>query len=301
MSKKQQNPKGPWINRFISKILTFVLAVLIFWLPNFLVDDIRKTRGPDYSVIEKEFVDAALVERKDALHQETEGLQQQIADRHEEQRLIGEGSRNFQSTINQLLETKRLSIEKDVAPAENEKDVLSASLEAFLESQKNYQELNQQIAGLAAQKRKLEQEKREAEAELVQQHEPAREAYRVQNEKHRLRLAALQLAVLVPLLVVGGFLVVKRRSSIYFPLYFAFAAATLLKVALVIHEYFPQRYFKYILIGVLLIVVGRVLIHFIRMAAFPKADWLLKQYREAYERFLCPVCEYPIRTGPRMK
>ncbi len=24
-----------------------------------------------------------------------------------------------------------------------------------------------------------------------------------------------------------------------------------------------------------------------------------KQYRQAYERFLCPVCEYPIRTGPR--
>ena len=25
---------------------------------------------------------------------------------------------------------------------------------------------------------------------------------------------------------------------------------------------------------------------------------LLKQYREAYERFLCPICEYPIRRGP---
>jgi predicted RNA-binding Zn-ribbon protein involved in translation (DUF1610 family) len=25
---------------------------------------------------------------------------------------------------------------------------------------------------------------------------------------------------------------------------------------------------------------------------------LLKQYREAYEHFFCPVCEYPIRRGP---
>ena len=31
----------------------------------------------------------------------------------------------------------------------------------------------------------------------------------------------------------------------------------------------------------------------------PGRKWLIKQYREAYERFLCPVCEYPIRTGPR--
>jgi predicted RNA-binding Zn-ribbon protein involved in translation (DUF1610 family) len=34
------------------------------------------------------------------------------------------------------------------------------------------------------------------------------------------------------------------------------------------------------------------------MIAFPKRDWLLKQYREAYESFLCPICAYPIRRGP---
>ena len=49
----------------------------------------------------------------------------------------------------------------------------------------------------------------------------------------------------------------------------------------------------------MLIAVAKVLIHFIRVVAFPKAQWLTKQYREAYERFLCPICEYPIRTGPR--
>ena len=73
----------------------------------------------------------------------------------------------------------------------------------------------------------------------------------------------------------------------------------MVKVSLVIHEYFPTRYFKYILITVLLLAVGRLLVHFIRTVAFPKAQWLVKQYREAYERFLCPVCEYPVRIGPR--
>jgi predicted RNA-binding Zn-ribbon protein involved in translation (DUF1610 family) len=34
------------------------------------------------------------------------------------------------------------------------------------------------------------------------------------------------------------------------------------------------------------------------MRAYPKPDWLLKQYREAYEHFLCPACNYPIRRGP---
>ncbi|NLF23697.1 MAG: hypothetical protein GX590_11140, partial [Lentisphaerae bacterium] len=59
-------------------------------------------------------------------------------------------------------------------------------------------------------------------------------------------------------------------SSIYFPLFMAFGAATLIKVALVVHEYFPSKYFKYILIGGLLIVVARLLIYFIRTIAFPK-------------------------------
>jgi predicted RNA-binding Zn-ribbon protein involved in translation (DUF1610 family) len=44
---------------------------------------------------------------------------------------------------------------------------------------------------------------------------------------------------------------------------------------------------------------GNNRIQLIRIVAFPKIDWLMRQYREAYERFLCPICEYPIRTGPR--
>ena len=49
----------------------------------------------------------------------------------------------------------------------------------------------------------------------------------------------------------------------------------------------------------LLLAVAGLLTYFIRTIAYPKMQWLVKQYREAYERFLCPVCEYPIRTGPR--
>lgn len=66
-----------------------------------------------------------------------------------------------------------------------------------------------------------------------------------------------------------------------------------------LHTYFPSRYLKYFLVAGLLVAVVRILVYFIRAVAFPKAQWLTRQYRDAYERFLCPVCEYPIRTGPR--
>ncbi|RMD78708.1 MAG: hypothetical protein D6820_09475, partial [Lentisphaerae bacterium] len=175
----------------------------------------------------------------------------------------------------------------------------ASSLKLFLDNQKKYQELSQAIAELLERKQKLVQEERKIEHTIELQRQPAHKEYQRLNRKHRLKLAFLQLAILLPLLIVAVVLMIKKRSSIYFPLYLAFALATLLKVGLVVHEYFPSRYFKYILIGGLLIIVGRLLIHFIHAIAFPKKQWLFKQYREAYERFLCPVCEFPIRTGPR--
>jgi predicted RNA-binding Zn-ribbon protein involved in translation (DUF1610 family) len=296
---KKQHPKGPWINRIASRILTFILGILIYWLLGFLVEDIKQTRGPDYQEIEKRHVEANLIERKSGLTGDVEALDRQMKDQKEEQRLVGDSSQNLQKTIDQLLDLKRLSIEKEIELPQAEQNNLTDSLSAFLENQTTYQDLNKRITENAAQKRKLEAEVRTLGATIEDQRRPARDEYNKLEEKHHLRLAAYQLAILTPLLLIGGFLVIKRRSSIYFPLYFASGGATLLKVILVIHDYFPTRYFKYILIGVLLIVVGRILIHFIRMVAFPKTQWLLRQYREAYERFLCPMCEYPIRTGPR--
>jgi predicted RNA-binding Zn-ribbon protein involved in translation (DUF1610 family) len=115
--------------------------------------------------------------------------------------------------------------------------------------------------------------------------------------RHQLTLAALKLAVLVPLLALGVWLFVKKRNALYAPLIYGFGLAVIVRVALVMHEHFPRRYFKYILVVIALILVGRILIYLLRAVAFPKPDWLLKQYREAYEHFLCPVCSYPIRRG----
>lgn len=100
-------------------------------------------------------------------------------------------------------------------------------------------------------------------------------------------------------MILAIILIVLKRTSLYFPFFLASAAATLIKVALVIHEYFPTRYFKYILIVFFLAAIGAALVHFIRQVAAPKVQWLIRQYREAYDRFLCPICEFPIKQGPR--
>ena len=295
----QQKPKGPWIHRFSIRLFTVILAVLVFWVLGFLVEDIESIKGPQYDKIEKKHVNQQLVAKQKDLDARIGGVDRDIANKRDEMRIVSDSSQNLQKTINQLIELQKLTVQKSVSLPETEQANLSGSLAHFLESQKLYQSHNAELSRLTDQKRKLEAEKLDTENQIEQQRKPAREEFQKLNRKHNIRLACLQLLILIPLLAAGAFLIIKKRASIYFPLFLGYGGATLLKVSLVIHEYFPSRYFKYVLILGLLIAVAKLLIYFIRVVAYPKAQWLTKQYREAYERFLCPVCEYPIRIGPR--
>lgn len=296
---RKQKPKGPWIHRFSIRLFTVILAVLVYWVLGFLVEDIESIKGPQFDEIEKQHVDQRLVERQKQLTADIAGADRAITNKNDEMRIVSDSSQNLQLTINQLIELQKLTVQKSVTLPKAEQTNLSESLTHFLGSQKQYQTHNAELSKLTEQKRTLESEKIGIEKKIEQQREPAKKEYQRLREKHDLRLAVFQLLILIPLLAVGAFLIVKKSGSVYFPLFLGYGAATLLKVSLVIHKYFPARYFKYIFVLGLLIAVVKLLIYFIRVVSFPKAQWLTKQYREAYERFLCPVCEYPIRTGPR--
>jgi len=296
---KQQKPKGPWIHRFSIRFFTVVLSILIYWVLGFLVEDIESIKGPQYNDIEKKHVDQNLLDKQKELKTSITKAQRDIKNKSDEMRIVKDSSQNLQKTINQLIELQKLTVQKSVSLPETEQANLSSSLSHFLERQKEYQAHNSELLNYSEQKRTLELEKLNTDKEIEAQRKPAKEEYQKLREKHDFRLACFQLLILIPLLALAAFFIIKKRSSIYIPMFLGFGAATLLKVSFVIHEYFPSQYFKYVLIFGLLIAVAKLLIYFIRVVAYPKAQWLNKQYREAYERFLCPVCEYPIRTGPR--
>lgn len=296
---KDNVKKGTWGVRSLIHLFTVILGVLVFWLLGFMLEDIESIKGPDYADVEIKYVDQSLVNKAKNVNDQIRDLEKTIANKNEQQRLVGDSSQNLKQTVNQLLEWQRLNQQKQVALSESDKELFSISQKQFIEDQKTYQDLNKNLLDLTSQKYTLDQEQQKLEQQLEQKRTQARMEYDKLYETHRMKLAAYQLLILLPLLFVAGYLVLKRRENIYYPLFLAFGGATLLKVALVVHEYFPSQYTKYVLIVVLLGVVARILVHFIKIVAFPKMDWLLRQYREAYERFLCPVCEYPIRTGPR--
>ena len=261
--------------------------------------DIKSIRGPQRDAIEKRHVDQSLVKRSRELAKQIADLNRKVANGKEERDIVGDSWQNLERIIGQLVELQKLTVEKNIALSESLQENLTVSINQFVESQKRYQELNTSLAQLVTAKQGLEDEKRGVDERLDEQCKPARAEYNRLRSKHRRKLAGLQLLILIPLLLVGAFLFVRKRGSIYFPLFLAFGGATVLKTTVVVHEYFPARFFKYILIVVLLLAVAKLLIHFIRTVAFPKTQWLMKQYREAYAHFLCPVCEYPIRVGPR--
>ncbi len=294
-----KSSRGTWGIRFVIHALTLALGVLVFWLLGFLLGDIASIEGPDYAAIQAKYVAPALYEKQSQLDRQIADLDRDLASAREQQQIVSASSQNLQSTINQVLELQRISVEKEVAPSEADKTTLATSQASFLDNQTKFQELNRQISELASQRQKLEQEKTELDRSIAEKLKPAQLEFNELNQAHRIRLAAYQLTLLVPVLLIAAYFLAKRRGSPYYPLFLAVGGGTLVRVVLVIHEYFPARYFKYIVTIALLIVVVRLLVYVIRLVAHPKRDALLKQYREAYERFLCPVCEYPIRTGPR--
>jgi hypothetical protein len=297
MNAKQER-RGPWTHRVLVYLLTGLLGVLFYWLFGFIINDIGTWPGPDYAAIEERMLDPQLRKRESELREQISQTTRSIEEQQSRQRVLSDSTEASQRTMNQLLQFQRLNLEKGVTPSDEEQKALADSQQLFLANQRQYQLLNEEIARLNDRLRDLQKQEREHEAVLADARKPVQEAYNAQWERHRLKIGALKLAVLLPLLAVGVVLFLKMRSSTYAPLVYAFGLAVLLEVGLVMHEYFPSRYFKYILILAALLVVFKSLVALLRMVAFPKKDWLLKQYREAYERFLCPICEFPIRRGP---
>ena len=290
--------KGPWIHRFLTVIFTAIFALLWFWLLGFVVDDIGSWRGPSYAEFEEGRLDRDLVKEAERLQQQIADTERRIAEQKTRQELLRDSTANSQTTMNQLLEFQRSSLAKNLAPSPEERQALAESQRRFLANQSQYQVLNEQIVQLNEQFRAVSEKRQQLESTLNGQRAPIVEEFQRVQRAHDLWIASLKLAVLVPLLAVGVFLFLKHRNGPYAQIVYAFGGAVLLKVGLVMHQYFPSKYFKYVLILTAIAIVLQVLRYLIRMVAFPKQDWLLKQYREAYEAFLCPICSFPIRRGP---
>jgi len=290
--------KGPAGHRFLVYFFSFLLTLFLFWLLGFVEEDIGNVRGPDYQEIEARFVDQAALKQKADLEKQKADITTRIADQREIQDILRNSTSNSQQTMNQLLDLRRSYLEKNVSPSEAEMTALEESQKIFLENQKKYQEANQEIAQLSERLRGIERDLARQQEIITAGQSQASGEYGRLYRRHELTVAALKLSFLIPLLAAAAWMVLKKRNTPYAPMVYATFIAVFLKTGDVIHRHFPSEFFKYIALGAAIAVVVAFLVHLIRMVAAPQRDWLIKQFKEAYQKRRCPVCAYPIERGP---
>lgn len=296
MSRTRER-KGPAGHRFIVMILNIVLAILVYWLLGFIIDDIGNQPGPSLTDIQKQFQDQTLVKQKEALNNQYEKLSRNIEAQRQQQALLQTSINSYRDTMNQLLDLQKASVQKGVTFSSESQQNLANVTKLYLDNQQKFQDLNRSIAQANATAQQLQNQTSGIDVQLTKQSEQAYQSYDNLLMKHNFVVAGFQLLVLIPLLIIAVYFFKKYRQTIYSPILTAIGIAIILKIIMVMHEHFPSRAFKYILILALIYIILRALVSMLRMVIAPKASWLLKQYREAYQKLECAMCQYPIQPG----
>lgn len=273
--------KGTWSIRLGLYLLTIVLAIFSFWLLGFVLDDIRSIRPPDYEY-------KSLSEsygKKTNIQKELDALNEKLNNRRESMDLQSSASAGLQKTIEELKDDP------------SRKEELNEKMNEFIEAQKKYQEINHELKMLVESRDRLESELREINSIIAAKEYSTAEEKQKLNHSFKLKLAFWEFLVLIPLTIIVAFLLYRKKNSSFFQIYLAFFISVVLHLCLASHRYFPSQYFKYLALGACIIIILGLMYYLIKLITKPKPNYLQFQYRQAYERFLCPICEYPIRIG----
>lgn len=296
MSQSRER-KGPAGHRFLVMMLNIILAILFYWLLGFVLDDIASQPGPSLQEIQDSYKDKNLVTQEDALNKQLAKLNQTISAQTQQQTLLKTSIDGYRDTMNQLLDLQKSSMQKGVTFSSEAQQNLTNVTKLYLDNQQKFQNLNRAIADANAQAQQLQSQVNTIDSTFQKQMDQAYKDYDSQLTRYNLEIAAIQLLVLIPLLLIAAYFFRKYRQSIYRSMIMAVGIAIIIKIVFVMHDNFPSRFFKYILILALIYFVVRALRAMLHMIVAPQKNWLLKQYREAYQRMQCAICQYPIQPG----
>ena len=296
MNEKKHH--GSFMLRFMIFGFSIAVGVLAFWLLGYIIRDIDRIEGPDYNQMLEAGLPATLQDERETLAAKIVDLKQQIKSTEQRRKLTGQTTSDSQQTINQLLDLKRNADQNKTPLSDEQQKALTDSLQLFLDNQNQTQTLNAELSRLNEQLDQVTEDQRTNQNAIAAASEPIDVEFDRLHEKHQWKLAAYKLGMLIPILIVCGWLFVRNAGGTYAKLVYALSGAVAARVILVMHEHFPAIYFKYVLILLSLAITIGILIRLLRLLAKPNRDWLLRQYREAYASFFCPICDYPIQRGP---
>ena len=277
-------------------LLAVLFGVLVYWSVGFLLDDIEVFQRPEWEEFFKTRSDSSLRTNLEALERRMEELEHQHTLLEQQRGFIRDSSGSLQITVDNLFKLKDRN--QQLVSEEQFGQVLS-SLDKIIEIQNEFKSTAERYIQITNDKFELSKIIAALKKRIQDQDDAIRREYNNALQRQQIHNTLLKLALLLPLVVVSTIVLVRKRESIYRLIFTSTAIALYVKTVQVIHERFPTRYFKYVVTIFLLILVGGAFVWLIRRLVKPKLDLLLKQYRQAYEHYLCPVCDYPIRRGPR--
>lgn len=288
--------KGTFWTRCILLLLAAAFGLLVFWSASFLLDDIRSFDRPQHQTFFEERVDESLKEELQSLKANLKELDHQHDLINQQRGFIKDSSQSLKITVDNLFNLK--SKGQDLISA-TQFDKVLATLDKVIAIQDEFKQTAELYLKTTSERFELKKQIRALEVRIEDERKEIQEQFNEALHDHRVKTATIQLAFLVPLTIICSVLWVKKRESIYRMIYRAAALAIYWKTFEVLQANFPERYFKYIVMVVMLLLVGWGFVRLMRRQVKPQVEALLKQYKQAYERFLCPVCDYPIRIGPR--
>ncbi len=282
-----------WAIGFLSVLLTF----LLIWLLGFLLSDIGDLQGPDYQVVRERHVDQILVDQSAQVRAQIDEIDVQIRHQQAVQSTIQKSMNNASEAMQEMISLHRLSLEQEVAPSETQQTALATAQSRFLDAQDRFETAISGITQSNQRKFDLNAQLQSLEEQIEAQEEPAREEYDDLYQRHKLKVASLKLAFIVPVFLAAAFLVYRFRQNPYRPIFMAALVASFWKVGVVMSDHFPREYFKYIAMIAAIGIVLAFLVWVLRKVARPGTATVLKRFREAYSLHHCPMCAYPIARG----
>ncbi len=284
-------------HRWAMWFFALLLTVLFVWFGRFVLRDIDRIPRPNLSELQKEAIGKELSNEQARLQDEIEDLDRAIQAKQEQRASLKASTDESQTTMNQLMDIQSKSVEKNIAISDEERAYFAESQKIFLANQRQLQSIISQLQELRSQKRRKEYEREAVNERIDERKMAARETYNAAMKRRGRRILVLKLAFVLPLVVVGTWLFIKKRTTKAAYIIYAFDGAVLWLLITVIHEHFAFKYAKYIFLVAAIAVVVAILLYLIRAMVKPSRQWLLKRYEEAYRDGKCPVCQYPIQQG----
>ncbi|MCH2112922.1 MAG: hypothetical protein MK213_08695 [Planctomycetes bacterium] len=274
------NQSVPTGVKWTIRLLSVLLFIFVSWLFGFILSDIDNQPELSWSEIRNKHVDQSLQSTIDELKKESALVAISIERRTERQLNLMRGKEVAGQTMQDFKDRSDLG------------EVLMDAQQRYIQAQNDFAEENSAIATLHTQANQIADKLSAANETLAQQETPAREEYDRVMSAHRLRVATWKLGFIVPVFLISARLFFRKRGTRSRPIFLAIFCASFLNLGSVMHDYFPEDYFKYIALGVGILAVLIFLSRALLSANSPQPELLHRRHREAYFKNHCPSCAY---------